>query len=98
MKWIQTLNDQIINLDNFDSFWIEEIPNGEFHVFGCDKDKNDWRIAEFNSLETAREYFNSKIWDEFSGIKELIKEIRGDEERMDSLNEVLLNVQKNSGN
>jgi len=61
MKWHQTANDQIINLDLFESFWIEEILNEyihKWHVFGKDKDKVHWRMAECQNYSLAEEYLS----------------------------------------
>lgn len=56
MKWFYTQNKQIINLENFDSFWVEQVPNSEFHVFAQEKNGNDWRIGEFDTSAKAEDW------------------------------------------
>jgi len=58
--WFKTKNDQVIDLNNMDSFWIEEIPpKNEYHVFAKEdkeEDPIDWRLAEFDNQEEAQVY------------------------------------------
>ena len=52
-----TPNDQIIDLNLMDSFWIEECPGSEFSIFGNDKNNDTWRLMDnIPSIENAREY------------------------------------------
>lgn len=53
-NWILTLNDQIVNLSNFENFWIEDTKT--YRVFGCDKRQIEWIFAEFDNKERAQEY------------------------------------------
>ena len=57
-NWHKTLNNQIIDLNLFESFWVEELPNSEWHVFGKDKYEVDWRLAEFKGNIAAKAYLN----------------------------------------
>lgn len=85
MKWFYTPNKQIINLENFNCFWIEQVSDFiNFHIFAQDKSGTDWRIGEFDTLETAEDWLhrvdthlhqdNSKDEDELENCKVFLRE------------------------
>jgi len=51
-KWI-CIGDYIINPDYFNLFYIENIPSGEWVIFGEDKNQISWKLLEFSSYEYA---------------------------------------------
>ena len=55
-KWILTPNDQILDSDLMNSYWIELVPSNEYHIFCQDMFGVDWRIAEFKNKVDAQEY------------------------------------------
>ena len=52
-SWFKTKNQQIIQLDNCTSFWIQEFDT--VNVF-CKYEDCDWNIGEFASYEGASKY------------------------------------------
>lgn len=54
-RWFNTKNSQILDLNNFTSFWIEEVQEN-YRIFGQDKDKIDWNLADFKREEEAKNY------------------------------------------
>jgi len=55
-NWFKTKNVQILDLNIFVSFWIEEAD--KFYLFGCDEREIDWRIGEFENKDDAQTYLD----------------------------------------
>lgn len=49
-----TPNHQILKFKNCESFWIEEIDT--LKIFCQDTDKIEWNIAEFKTMQEARDF------------------------------------------
>ena len=52
-KWI-SIGDYIINPDYFNIFYIEQIPDGKYIIFGEDKNGICWKLNEYNLYEMAK--------------------------------------------
>ena len=56
--WIRT-GDVICNTDEFRRFYIEEIPNGNYGVFGKQTENLSTLLGEYRSQIKAREIFDA---------------------------------------
>lgn len=55
-QWICTPCNQVLDLANLESIWIESTISHK--VFAKDKDGKVWVIAEFEEKEIANDYIN----------------------------------------
>ena len=51
-RWI-SIGDYIINPEYFNMFYIEEVPTGQYHLFGEDKHQVSWRLMQLEYREEA---------------------------------------------
>jgi hypothetical protein len=58
-KWHRTPNDQLIDLDRFEEFWIEHIETTNYYkVFGKDISEIEWNLMKTGSKEAAHSYLD----------------------------------------
>ncbi len=57
MKWIRVF-DNILNIESFKVFYIEEVPEGEFILFADDLAGTSWYLKSFSTYILAKESFD----------------------------------------